>query len=62
MPVMIKINVATECCVTNGVEGAVVGWTSRPVSEDKLALDTLFGKLTAAPSKVQVKGLQMSFI
>ncbi|TFK82753.1 hypothetical protein K466DRAFT_499733 [Polyporus arcularius HHB13444] len=62
MPVMIKINVATECYVTNGAEGVVVGWTSRLVSEDKLALDTLFVKLTAAPSKVQVKGLPENVI
>ncbi|RPD64013.1 hypothetical protein L227DRAFT_584447 [Lentinus tigrinus ALCF2SS1-6] len=62
LPVMIKVNEATECCVTNGAEGVVVGWTSRPISEDKVALDTLFVKLTAAPSKVQVKGLPENVI
>ncbi|RPD55787.1 hypothetical protein L227DRAFT_477824, partial [Lentinus tigrinus ALCF2SS1-6] len=62
MPVMIKVNEATECCVTNGAEGIVVGWTSRPLSEDKFALETLFVKLTAAPRKVQVKGLPENVI
>lgn len=57
MPVMIKINEATECCVTNGAEGVVVGWKSRPISEDKEALETLFVKLTAAPTTVKLDGL-----
>ena len=35
MPVMIKYNEATECCVTNGTEAEVVGWTSRPIDESK---------------------------
>ena len=59
MPVMIKVNEATECCVTNGAEAVVVGWTTRPIpnAEDKFALDTLFVKLTAAPTTIQVNGL-----
>lgn len=57
MPVMIKINEATECCVTNGAEGVVVGWKSRPISEDKEALETLFVMLTAAPTTVKLDGL-----
>lgn len=59
MPVMIKVNEATECCVTNGAEAVVVGWTTRPIpnTEDKFALDTLFVKLTAAPTTVKVDGL-----
>ncbi|EIW62915.1 uncharacterized protein TRAVEDRAFT_113842, partial [Trametes versicolor FP-101664 SS1] len=57
MPVMIKINEATECCVTNGAEGVVVGWKSRPISEDKETLETLFVKLTAAPTTVKLDGL-----
>lgn len=52
-----KINEATECCVTNGAEGVVVGWKSRPISEDKEALETLFVKLTAAPTTVKLDGL-----
>ncbi|KAI0323674.1 hypothetical protein GY45DRAFT_1349728 [Cubamyces sp. BRFM 1775] len=57
MPVMIKTNEATECCVTNGAEGVVVGWKSKPISEDKETLETLFVKLTAAPTIVQLEGL-----
>ena len=33
MPVMIKNNEATECCVTNGAEAEVVSWTSRPITD-----------------------------
>ena len=57
MPVMIKVNEATECGVTNGAEGEIVGWTSRPISEDQFALDTLFVKLTAAPTSIKLPGL-----
>ncbi|KAI0348766.1 hypothetical protein OH77DRAFT_1379468, partial [Trametes cingulata] len=57
MPVMIKVNEATECCVTNGAEGVVVGWKAKPIDEDKETLETLFVKLTAAPTTVQLEGL-----
>ena len=54
---MIKVNEATECGVTNGAEGEIVGWTSRPISENQFALDTLFVKLTAAPTSIKLPGL-----
>ena len=57
MPVMIKVNEATECCVTNGAEAVVVGWTSHEITQEKQALDTLFVKLTAAPIPLQLDGL-----
>lgn len=37
LPVMIKTNEATECCVTNGAEGVVAGWKARPLENNKLA-------------------------
>ena len=57
MPVMLKQNEATECCVTNGAEAEVVGWKFHPLDENRNALDTLFVKLTSAPRTVQVEGL-----
>ncbi|KZT09969.1 uncharacterized protein LAESUDRAFT_645761 [Laetiporus sulphureus 93-53] len=57
MPVMIKSNEATECCVTNGAEGVVAGWKARPLEDNKLALDTLFVQLTSAPTPIKLEGL-----
>lgn len=57
MPVMVKFNIATECGVTNGAEGIVVGWKDRDIGEGKKALVTLFIKLTALPTPVQLPGL-----
>ncbi|KAI0740368.1 hypothetical protein C8Q76DRAFT_609443 [Earliella scabrosa] len=57
LPVMIKVNEARKCCVTNGAGGTVVGWTSRPIEGDKQTLETLFVKLTAAPTTIKLPGL-----
>jgi len=57
MPVMIKRNEATECCVTNGAEATVVGWKAHYITHDKLALDVLFKRLTNPPMTVQLEGL-----
>ena len=45
------------CVTTNGAEGEIVGWTSRPISENQFALHTLFVKLTAAPTSIKLPGL-----
>ena len=42
---MIENNEATECYVTNGAEAEVVSWTSRPTTDGKNALETLFVRL-----------------
>ncbi|KAH8103155.1 hypothetical protein BXZ70DRAFT_874286, partial [Cristinia sonorae] len=57
MPVMVRYKIATECGVTNGAEGIVVGWKSIPLYEDKSALETLFVKLTSLPTTIQIEGL-----
>ncbi|KZW01600.1 hypothetical protein EXIGLDRAFT_602926 [Exidia glandulosa HHB12029] len=57
MPVIIKKNQATELGVTNGGEGIVVDWISRPVLNGKQALDVLFVELTNNKASVQVEGL-----
>ena len=57
LPIMIKKNIATECGVTNGAEGVVVGWQSRPLTKDKFALDTVFVKLTSPAITIKLGGL-----
>ena len=57
MPVMIKHNVATECCVTNGAEAMVVDWIAKPLGDDKESLEMLFVKLTSPPHTIQLEGL-----
>ena len=57
LPIMIKKNIATECGVTNGAEGVVVGWQSRPLTKDKMALDTVFVKLTSPAIPIKLDGL-----
>jgi hypothetical protein len=57
MPVLIKYNVATECCVTNGAEATVVGWKHSELTPDKKVLDVLFVKLTNSATPVQLEGL-----
>lgn len=54
---MIKKNKATELGVTNGAEGIVVGWKSRPIDTDHNALDVLFIKLIAVKHVVKIQGL-----
>ncbi|OSX55745.1 hypothetical protein POSPLADRAFT_1109608, partial [Postia placenta MAD-698-R-SB12] len=62
LPVMIKTNEATECCVTNGAEGIVAGWKVRPLPDNRVALDTLFIRLTSAPTSIQLEGLPENVI
>jgi len=44
MPVMIRHNEATECCITKGAEATVVGWQTIEGSDGQTVLDTLFVK------------------
>ena len=60
MPVLIKKNIATECCVTNGAEATVVGWKKKYLkhhTEDVSVLDVLFVKLTNPPRTIRLNGL-----
>ncbi|KAA1478943.1 hypothetical protein DENSPDRAFT_752413, partial [Dentipellis sp. KUC8613] len=57
MPVMIKFNEATECCVTNGAEAIVVGWTAKSLRDNKQTLDTVFVRLVNPPNPIQLHGL-----
>ena len=57
LPIMIKCNVATELCITNGQEATVVGWQSTVGQLNQQMLDVLFVKLESPPKTVQIKGL-----
>ena len=57
LPVMIKSNVATELCITNGQEATVVGWQSTVGQYKQQMLDVLFVKLKAPPKSVQIDRL-----
>ena len=62
LPVIIKCNVATELCITNGQEGIVVGWQSTKGSRNQLLLDTLFIELINPPRIISLKGLPENVI
>jgi hypothetical protein len=57
MPVIIKHNVATDLCITNGQEGVVAGWDSVSDSNEHQILQTLYIKLSNPPQNVAVSGL-----
>ena len=57
LPVMIKCNVATELCITNGQEATVMGWQSHTGSKGQVMLETLFVKLQNPPTEIQIEGL-----
>jgi hypothetical protein len=57
LPIMLRYNDATECCMTKGAEGTVAGWESSRGPEGQLTLDTLFVKLKNPPKTVNIPGL-----
>ncbi|KAF7977845.1 hypothetical protein HWV62_2599 [Athelia sp. TMB] len=57
MPVMIRYNEATECCITKGAEATVVGWDSTNEAHGLPMLDTLFVLLKNPPNCVKIEGL-----
>ena len=57
MPVMLKHNDATECCMTKGAEATVVSWQTSKGPEGQLVLETLFVKLVNPPKTVKLPGL-----
>ncbi|KAF8573080.1 hypothetical protein K439DRAFT_1650065 [Ramaria rubella] len=62
MPGLVKHNIATPCCVTNGVEGTVVGWKSSKLTKDKNVLDILFVKLKNPPLPIHIDGLPVNVV
>lgn len=59
---MIKCNIATELCITNGQEGTVVGWQSAIGKQGQRILDVLFVELKSPPKNVQVEGLPLNIV
>ena len=62
MPVMLRHNDATECCITKGAEATVVSWQSAKGPEGQNVLDTLFVKLTNPPKSVKINGLPENIV
>jgi hypothetical protein len=62
LPVMIKCNVATELCITNGQEGTVVGWQSAVGQHKQNMLDVLYVKLKSPPKSVKLDGLPQDVV
>ena len=62
MPIMIKSNVATELCITNGQEATVVGWETTIGKNQQLMLDILFVRLKNPPKSIQLDGLSENVI
>jgi hypothetical protein len=62
MPIMIKSNVATELCITNGQEATVAGWETMIGKHQQLMLDILFVRLKSPPKNIQLDGLPENVI
>ena len=62
MPIMIRYNEATECCITNGAEGTVAGWQSFKGPDNKDVLETLFVHLTNPSHSVSIPGLPKNVV
>ena len=62
LPVMIKSNVATELCITNGQEGTVAGWQATTGKHNQQILDVLFVKLKSPPKTVKLDGLPENIV
>ncbi|KZT23610.1 hypothetical protein NEOLEDRAFT_1069101 [Neolentinus lepideus HHB14362 ss-1] len=61
MPVLIKKNEATECCITNGAEARVVSWhIDHSIGTPILA--TLFVELINPPRPVQLRDLPLNVV
>ena len=57
LPVIIRLDSATELCITKGQEGIVYDWQATTGSRGQCVLDTLFVKLISPPQTVQFDNL-----
>ncbi|KAF8585303.1 hypothetical protein K439DRAFT_1646645 [Ramaria rubella] len=65
MPILIKKNIATECCVTNRAEAIVVGWQLNEVNIGNLTVpvaDVLFVELVNPPYDIKLEGLPTNVV
>ncbi|PBK62522.1 hypothetical protein ARMSODRAFT_895513 [Armillaria solidipes] len=62
MPVMIRVNSATELCITKGQEGTVHSWQETVGSRGQRMLSVLFVTLVNPPTKVKIPGLPVNVV
>ena len=62
MPVIIKKNIATECCITNEASAIVYDWDSTKLPNGKQVLNTLFVQLINPPRNIHLEGLPLNVI
>ncbi|PBK59896.1 hypothetical protein ARMSODRAFT_898713, partial [Armillaria solidipes] len=62
MPVMMRVNTATELCMTKGQEGTVYAWKEGIGSHGQRVLATLFVKLSNPPADVHVPSLPTNIV
>ncbi|SJL05834.1 uncharacterized protein ARMOST_09170 [Armillaria ostoyae] len=62
MPVMIRVNSATELCMTKGQEGTMYAWKEGIGSRGQRVLATLFVKLNNPPTEVNIPGLPANVV
>jgi hypothetical protein len=62
MPIMIRVNEATELCMTKGQEAVVAGWHDSLGPAGQRILDTLFVRLIDPPKPVQLPGLPLNVV
>ena len=62
LPVMIRNNDATECCVTKGAEATVASWQSSKGPYGQNVLETLFVKLKSPPKTIKIDGLPKNVV
>ncbi|EKM55811.1 uncharacterized protein PHACADRAFT_96286, partial [Phanerochaete carnosa HHB-10118-sp] len=63
LSIMVKKNIATECCATNRAEARVVGWKCNSLDKTgKLVLETVFIELTSPSTFIQLDGLLLNVV
>ncbi|KAJ7259003.1 hypothetical protein C8J57DRAFT_1073440 [Mycena rebaudengoi] len=62
MPVMLRVNDATELCITKGQEAHVVGWDATIGEHGENILETLFVRLYKPPRPIKIADLPVNVI
>ncbi|KZP05531.1 hypothetical protein FIBSPDRAFT_700891, partial [Athelia psychrophila] len=62
MPIMLRYNEVTECCMTNSANTVVVGWSADGDLANRPTLNTLFVELVNPTRNVQLEGLPLNVV
>ena len=62
LPIMIRNNDATFCCITKGAEATVASWQSSTGLYGQNILETLFVKLKNPPKLIKIDGLPKNMV